>query len=192
MKVNHNMHAYWMHVTWLSSSSLGVNNVMCYQKDFNTYQLIPEKMYFLSYMFDKAPNVCLKQSVVVKVNQSLTNHTSVWLSSHYRITLNISLTSCMGNFKILSVWWALDQTPHFWDSCRPQRVHKPAAQLCFMVALRSNTSSLPGSEQDQGLLFSLPWEVSQRCSSYMCTMFIRPSLVLTVHCTDKKDSQDSG
>lgn len=161
---------------------------MCYQKNFNTYQLIPEKMSFLSYMFDKAPNKHLKYRVVVK---SLANTTSIWFSSYYSITSNISLTSCMGNLKILSVWWALNQTPHFWDSCRPQRVHQPVAQLCFHGGLKASLPLCQAPSKTKGSSSPCPGSYL-RDAAPMCTMFIRPTLVLTVCCIDKKDSQGSG
>lgn len=136
---------------------------MCYQKNFNTYQLIPEKMSFLSYMFDKAPNKHLKYRVVVK---SLANHLNLifFVLQYYIEHFTYKL---YGKFENTVSLMSFESYPTFLRQLQTVKSAPACGSALFSWWPQGLSASLPGSEQDQGLLFSLPWELSQRCSSYV-------------------------
>lgn len=107
-----------------------------------------------------------------------------------------------GKFKNTASLVSFESEPTFRTSLELEGLSKTVADhkvyiglwLNYVLAVtsRSSTSTLTGSEQYQGLLFSLsPGKCFKDAAPDRTRYFVTPSLVLIVHCTDK-NGQGSG
>lgn len=107
-----------------------------------------------------------------------------------------------GKFKNTASLVSFESEPTFCTSLELEGLSKTVADhkvytglwLNYVLAVtsRSSTSTLTGSEQYQGLLFSLsPGKCFRDSAPDRTRYFIIPSLVLIVRCTDK-NGQGSG